>query len=189
MRCVAPGRGRRVAAFDGEAALMPPAAPGRASHRAARAGFPSCSCRRPAGAPPARSRRRATDRRADARISAAIASAPSATIRSRPGSASMPSNAAGEATTGRAIAIASSTLFWMPRAILSGATTTSAAASQERMSATAPVTVTRSPASAVTSARRRAAGDDEARAPAHAAAPRARTSAPRRYWADNPSGR
>ncbi len=59
----------------------------------------------------------------------------------------MPSNAAGEATTGRAIAIASSTLFWIPRAILSGAATTSAAASQDRTSGTAPVTIVRGPAS------------------------------------------
>ena len=58
----------------------------------------------------------------------------------------MPSNAAGVATTGLAIAIASSSLFCTPRAIASGATTTSAAASQPRTSGTAPVTITRSDA-------------------------------------------
>jgi hypothetical protein len=80
-------------------------------------------------------------------IARACPSAPSATIRSRPGSASIPAKAAGEAITGRAIAIASSNLFWIPRAIRSGATTTFAAASQVRTSSTAPVTTTLSPAS------------------------------------------
>ena len=64
----------------------------------------------------------------------------------------MPSAAAEEATTGLPIAIASSTLFWIPRASVSGATTTSAAASHGRVSGTSPVTITRSPASDLTDA-------------------------------------
>ncbi len=86
--------------------------------------------------------------------------ASSATSRSRPGTASIPSKAPGEATTGRAIAIASSTLFWMPRAIRSGATTTDAAASQGRTSGTSPVTMTPGRPASASHRRRRAAADD-----------------------------
>ena len=59
-----------------------------------------------------------------------------------PGVASMPSSACGETTIRLAMAIASSTLFWMPRAMRSGATATSACRMYGRTSGTVPVTVT-----------------------------------------------
>ncbi len=130
-------------------ALMPPPCgrKGRPSPPAARAAPASDSPPPSAGARRRRKRRRGWGRRADRRSRIACDSALSATIRSRPGSAAIPSKAAAEATTGFAIAIASSTLFWMPRAMRRGATTTSAAASQARTSSTSPVTITLSPAS------------------------------------------
>ena len=54
----------------------------------------------------------------------------------------MPSAACAVTTTGRAIAIASSTLFWMPRAIRKGATAHAACARYGRTSGTLPVTTT-----------------------------------------------
>ena len=54
----------------------------------------------------------------------------------------MPSSACGDTTTAVAIAIASSTLFWMPRAMRSGATATAACAMYGRTSGTVPVTTT-----------------------------------------------
>ena len=57
---------------------------------------------------------------------AANCGASSASSSSRPGSASMPSSACGETTMVLASDIASSTLFWMPRAMRSGATDSAA---------------------------------------------------------------
>jgi len=54
----------------------------------------------------------------------------------------MPSSACGETTVGVPMAIASSTLFWMPRAIRSGATASVAWRMYGRTSGTVPVTVT-----------------------------------------------
>ena len=63
------------------------------------------------------------------------------TKRSSPGVARTPSKASLLATTGRPIAIASSTLFWTPRAIRTGATLTAARERNGRTSGTDPVTV------------------------------------------------
>ena len=69
-----------------------------------------------------------------------------------PSLASIGAAQSAEATTGRPIAIASSTLFWMPRASRSGATTTAACCRYGRTSGTVPVTATCSEASAFTAA-------------------------------------
>ena len=120
--CASPvdaGRARLLDRRGSRSCRRPPARRGRPSRRAARAARPSDrpapSCRRAARADRRGARR---GRRAGRRSPRPAPRHSSATSRSRPGSASIPSKAAGEATTGRAIAIASSTLFWMPRAML-----------------------------------------------------------------------
>ena len=133
--------------------------------------------------------RRGRDRRADRRSPRPGPPRSSATSRSRPGSASMPSKAAGEATTGLAIAIASSTLFWMPRAMLQrrddhvgrgepGADVIDRAGDDHAL------------AGELANGLRTDCGRRWRRARrAASAAPRARTSRPHRYWARSPSGR
>ena len=94
----------------------------------ARASRPMLSRRLPAPARPAPS-----------------AQTPPATLRLRTrarASPLTPALAAVETTTGRAIAMASRTLFWIPRATRSGATTAAACCTYGRTSGTVPVTTT-----------------------------------------------
>src|SRR5574340_1002202 len=72
----------------------------------------------------------------------ANSASPCARKKSQPASARIPSAACGLATTARAIAIASSTLFCTPRAMRSGATTHAAWARYGLTSGTPPVTTT-----------------------------------------------
>src|SRR5690606_25650610 len=72
--------------------------------------------------------------------SSASCCGPLAILKCCPSTASMPCAAATDATTSLPIAMASKTLFWIPRAMRSGATTISAPFNQPRISSTLPVT-------------------------------------------------
>ena len=92
---------------------------------------------------PARARRSRSMRSPSRRRTASATSrGRSAVRRCSPGTASTPRAASSLQTTGTAIAIDSRILFWVPRAIRSGATDSAAPARCGRISATVPVTVT-----------------------------------------------